>query len=155
LNHILLENQAYHTISTTRDRRPVFADPVLANVVLDTIRETRIERAHVLAWAVMPDHLHLVLVPREPYTLPQVMQNIKGNASWAINRITGRRGPIWQQGYYDRMIRSEMHLFEAIAYVNANPVVAGLAKEPGEYPFASYDAEDTDLGRWFRAAEAG
>ena len=103
----------------------------------------------------MPDHLHLVLVPRHPFRLPEVMQNIKGNASWAINRSIGRRGPIWQQGYYDRMIRTEKHLFEAIAYVNANPVMAHLAREPGEYPYASHDAVDTDLERWYAAAEAG
>ena len=83
------------------------------------------------------------------------MQSIKGNASWAINRLLGRKGPIWQQGYYDRMIRSEKHLFEAIAYVNANPVAAGLAKEPGAYRFASWDAKETDLERWYTAAEAG
>jgi REP element-mobilizing transposase RayT len=152
---MLLENQCYHTISTTKDRIPVFANPSLAGVIVDTILQTRLERAYVLAWAVMPDHLHVVVVPRTPYTLPQVMQNIKGNASWAINRLTGRKGAIWQQGYYDRMIRSEKHLFEAIAYVNMNPVAAGLTKEPGEYRFASWDANETDLGRWYDDAEAG
>jgi REP element-mobilizing transposase RayT len=151
---MLVENQCYHTISATRDRAPILANLKYAEIVIDTIQQTRLERAHLLAWAVMPDHLHLVLVPREPYTLPQVMQNIKGNAAWAINRLTGRKSPIWQQGYYDRMIRSERHLFEALAYVNANPVMAGLAREPGEYPFASHEAGETDLERWY-TAEAG
>ena len=154
LKHLLLENQCYHTISSTRDRRPVFANPECASLVLEAIDEIRKDRAHVLGWAVMPDHLHLVVVPIEPQQLPQVMQGIKGYSSWAINRNLGLKGPLWQQGYYDRMIRSEKHLFEAIQYVNMNPVVAGLAREPGDYRFASWDVEETDLERWY-TAEAG
>jgi REP element-mobilizing transposase RayT len=103
----------------------------------------------------MPDHLHLVIVPIEPQQLPQVMQGIKGYSSWAINHKLGTRGALWQQGYYDRMIRSEKHLFEVIQYVHMNPIMAGLAREPGAYRFASWNAEETDLERWYTAAEAG
>ncbi|OGO51990.1 MAG: hypothetical protein A2148_04085 [Chloroflexi bacterium RBG_16_68_14] len=50
---------------------------------------------------------------------------------------------MWQRGFYDRMIRDERQLEEAIRYIDENPVSAGLAKTPEEYPFSSAGRPDS------------
>ena len=91
----------------------------------------------VLAYAVMPDHLHLLLVPRPSMTLSEVMRLIKGSTARQLNLLKGERGSIWQQSFHDRVIRDETHLQATIAYIHENPVTEGLVVTPGEYEFSS------------------
>jgi hypothetical protein len=88
------------------------------------------------------------------------MQSMKGYTSRRINLMSHRQGPLWQQSFFDRLIRNEKELFETINYVDMNPVVAGLVERPEEYGFSSaLRPELTDLDAFFAdeppAAEAG
>ena len=47
------------------------------------------------------------------------------------------RGTFWMVDYYDRFIRDGRHLARAIAYVERNPVKAGLCREAQDWPFSS------------------
>ncbi len=142
LNRFLLDNQSYHVVSTTRDRARVFLDPDCASLVVEALQFLRRERAFVLAYVVMPDHFHGLLVPRGGATISQAMQSIKGYTARRVNELLGRRGPLWQRSFYDQMIRDERDLVTTVEYVHMNPVVAGLAEEPGAYPFFSAGRED-------------
>jgi REP element-mobilizing transposase RayT len=138
----IVEHAGYHTISATRGRQPFFADPLNAEKVVDAIRfASESERAFVLAYCVMTDHMHLLLVPRGSQTISSVMLDIKRYSAKAINERLGRRGPIWQQSFYDRMIRGDAHLSSTIAYIEGNAVAARLVKEPEEYRFSSASPE--------------
>jgi REP element-mobilizing transposase RayT len=76
--------------SATANREPVFADAALAELLLAAIQYVRDDRAYILAYAITPDHFHVLLVPKAPYSISQVMQTIKGFSSrvslgpWAI-----------------------------------------------------------------------
>ena len=147
LRRHLLQGHCYHVASTTHSRLPVFAHPAYARVVADALHFLRAERAYLLAYVVMPDHVHAVLVPREPYSLSSVMQSVKGYSARIINAKDGRRGPLWQQSFYDRVIRDEQQLLATIQYIHWNPVDSGLATVPEEYEFSSaYSGVETDLG---------
>jgi REP element-mobilizing transposase RayT len=150
LRRFNLENHCYHTISATRERLPVFADSESAEILIGALQFVRREKAFLLAYAVLPDHLHLVIAPKAPFTVSQVMQSVKGYASRAINLRQKRRlGPIWQPGFYDRAIRDEGHLADVIHYVHANPVEAGLAEYPEAYRLSSaHRGSQTDLEAW-------
>ncbi len=65
------------------------------------------------------------------------MQTVKGYTARLINQRRGTRGPLWQRSFYDRVIRDDRQLVEAINYVHQNPVAAGLADTPEAYPFSS------------------
>jgi REP element-mobilizing transposase RayT len=132
-----LEGHAYHTSSVIENREPLFARPELASVVIEAIDYVRPRKAFVLAYAVMPDLMHLVVVPRGGETIASVMQSIKGFSSFRINRILGRRGSLWQRSYHDQVIRDERHLLAAIRYVEGNPVEGGLVEKAEDYPFSS------------------
>lgn len=150
LQRFIFENHVYHTISTTRGRRPVFKNPATAEILVDTLRFVgQSRKAFVLAYAVMPDHLHLVLVPHPTGTISEVMHSVKGYSAREINKLLGRRGALWQQSFYDRVIRNEEQLLQTVAYVESNPVTAGLAATPSDYRFCSASrGPEADLEAW-------
>jgi len=104
---------------------------------MDTLQFVRAKRAYLLAYAIMPDHLHLVLALREGYTVSSVLQTIKGYTARVINARNGARGPLWQRSFYDRMIGDEQGLWDILEYVDNNPVVAGLVEKPEDYAYSS------------------
>ena len=137
LHRFLLDNQCYHVVSATKDRVPIFSDPACASTVHAAIQFVRHERAYVVAYVVMQDHLHALLVPRDGTSISQVMQSIKGYTARLVNEQLERRGPLWQRSFYDRMIRDERQLLKTVEYVHMNPVMAGLVENPEKYPFSS------------------
>src|SRR4051812_25377138 len=88
----------------------------------------------------MPDHVHMVLEKKFDSTnqrtpaLGEIMHSIKGASSHAINRLLHRRGPLWQEEWFDRLPRSADSFHAKIAYVLDNPVRAGIATARYEYP---------------------
>jgi REP element-mobilizing transposase RayT len=97
----------------------------------------------------MPDHLHLLLVPRGEETVSTVLQTIKRYSAKQINQQLGQRGSLWQQSFYDRMIRGDEHLARTIAYIEGNPVAAGLAEEADQFRFSSASPEGFQDGEAF------
>ena len=143
LHRFLLDNQCYRVVSATRDRTPVFLDPDCASLVVEAIQFVRHERAYVLAYVVMPEHLHALLVPRNGASISQLLQSIKGYTARHVNEKLDRLGPLWQRSFYDRMIRDERQLLKTVESVHMNPVMAGLVEDPEKYPFSS--AREGDL----------
>jgi REP element-mobilizing transposase RayT len=73
-----------------------------------------------------------------------MMQSVKGYTARLLNGE--RRGPLWQQRFYDRAIRNERHLLETVRYIHDNPVVAGLVAHPEDYQMSSaFPHASTDL----------
>lgn len=110
------------------------------------------ERYRLLAWVVMPNHVHVVFeVGGTP--LDKVLHNWKRRTAWFANRVLGRTGRFWQPEYWDRYVREAAHAGRAIRYTEANPVKAGLVREPTAWPWSSanpkWQWEDaTATGRW-------
>jgi REP element-mobilizing transposase RayT len=87
---------------------------------------------------VMPDHAHLLLsalrdVEGWNFSLPQIMHAIKGVSARRINVLLGRSGPVWQEEFFDHVLRSNDSLAEKVHYICQNPVRAGLVKAEGDY----------------------
>jgi len=79
----------------------------------------------LLAYAIMPNHVH-VLARMRSVSLGQVVQRWKGASAQAINRFRRADGTIWQHEYFDRFVRDDQGLAAAVRYVADNPVKAGL-----------------------------
>ena len=152
LQRFVFENAAYHTTSATRGRRPLLSDPSVATAVLDAINASR-GKGHLLllAYVLMPDHMHLLCVPGDGLTISDVMKSIKGTSAKAINRAGLMDGPVWQRSFYDRVVRTEDQMSTTVEYIHRNPVVMGLVKAAEDYRFSSAHASASiDVDRFFQ-----
>ena len=103
--------------------------------------------SRLMAWVLMPDHWHGLVVLETHGDLAKVVGHAKGVTAAKFNRDTGRSGALWARGFHDRAVRSEEGLREAARYLVANPLRAGLVGQIGDYPFwdAAWLTDDTPL----------
>ena len=88
------------------------------------------------AWAVMPNHVHLLILPVAP--IPVTMRWLKGSTARAANLILGRTGePFWQDESWDHYLRTPKEIDRAVAYIEKNPVSAGLVSSAENWPWSS------------------
>lgn len=90
----------------------------------------------LLAWVVMPNHVHLV-VDVWDIPLAKLVSGWKGKSSRRANEVLRRSGKFWQEDYYDTLVRDGAHLQRAIKYTEQNPVKAIMAKAAREWPWSS------------------
>ncbi len=89
------------------------------------------KRYTILAYVVMPNHVHVLIRVFEGSLLAKIVQSWKSYTAKQIATQLSFNGqkpslPIWQPDYWDRFIRNQAHLQAAIAYIHNNPVSAGL-----------------------------
>lgn len=100
----------------------------------------------VIAFCIMPNHVHLVIAPygeseEKDYSLSKIMHNIKRNSAKQANQILGRTGAFWQHESYDHYVRDQAELERIIKYVLNNPVKAGLVDDwtKWKWSYCKYD----------------
>lgn len=111
--------------------------PQAAQIVVESLLRFDGERYALLAWCVMPNHAHVVIEPLGDHPLSAIVKSWKAFSAARINQIEGRSGRFWAPEYFDRYMRSEAHLMATIAYIENNPVAAGLCERPDQWPFSS------------------
>jgi REP element-mobilizing transposase RayT len=114
------------------------SDVRVARQVAETICDGERQRRfyELQAWVVMPNHVHLLILPQ--VGLPQITRWIKGRTAREANLLLGRSGkPFWQHESYDHWVRSERELQRIAGYIEENPVSAGLAAAPEDWPWSS------------------
>ena len=133
---VSITGQAYVVTTVTHDRRQIFSGFDIACAASKTLSTPRLwPDAKLLAWVLMPDHVHLLieLGQREPLAL--VVQRVKSITATVLRRFPDMPDRIWQRGYHDHAIREVEDMKAAARYLVANPLRAGLAKDIGAYPF--------------------
>lgn len=108
-----------------------------AKIVEDCLLRDHGVRCALAAWCIMPNHVHVVLEQMPGYTLTMLVQTWKSVTAHAINRHEERQGPVWQREYFDRFMRSASQSDATVAYVENNPVAAGLIERPEDWRFSS------------------
>ncbi|MCL2700057.1 MAG: class I tRNA ligase family protein, partial [Phycisphaerae bacterium] len=104
--------------------------PEIAQVVADALKHFDLERYELLAWCVMPNHVHVVIHPLADHSLQDILHSWKSFTAKQINAMLGRTGTLWQDEYYDHLIRDEEDFNHAINYVAQNPGRIGLQNWP-------------------------
>jgi len=110
--------------------------PEIAGLVQENLLHFDGARYRVLAWAIMPNHVH-ALVETLITPMAEILHGWKSYTSKAANRLLGREGEFWQTESFDRFIRDEEHFGKAVRYIENNPVKAGLVKSAAEWAFGS------------------
>ena len=125
---LLIEEYSPKKIEDYFDRRIgacSLRDPRIADLVADALRFWHGKRYRLLAWCVMPNHVHVIFCLLPGQELADVVGGWKSYTAKRANRILGRIGSLWQREYYDRLIRKEGELDRAVDYVLRNPEKAG------------------------------
>ena len=112
-------------------------DPHIAALMENTLRFHLGQRFELLAWVVMPNHVHALLKVGDSTPLSKIIQNWKSISAVAANKTLGRSGDFWQEDYWDTFMRDEEQTRKAIHYIENNPVKAKLCRAPEEWPFSS------------------
>ncbi len=110
---------------------------------LNMLAERRLEvEVDVWAYCLMPNHVHLAVVPQSTDGLAALFQSVHRRHAWRVNRREGWKGHLWQERFYS-VPMDEAHLIAAVRYIELNPVRAGLCDSPGEWPWSSVHAHRT------------
>jgi REP element-mobilizing transposase RayT len=104
----------------------ILRDDACAQIVADAIAFFDGQRYDLGAWCVMPNHVHVMLAPREERSLSDILHSWKSFSAKAINRLRGESGTLWQREYYDHIIRDDEDFAHHTQYILDNPIKAGL-----------------------------
>ncbi|MBI2236469.1 MAG: transposase [Magnetospirillum sp.] len=99
----------------------------------------RAAAVEVWAWVLMPNHVHLILVPSDPDGLRRACAPVHRRYAGHVHARMKRSGHFWQ-GRFGAVVMDEAHLAAALRYVAFNPVRAGLAERPQDWAWSSVHA---------------
>ncbi len=148
----------------------ILRDPQVAAMVQDTLLSFDSQRYRLIAWVIMPNHVHALFQPMngwevakivaswKKFTARKIRADVPGNADLQIGGVvvtndrksprigeSGSGRPVWHREYWDRYIRDQRHFDQAIAYIHQNPVKAGLAASPEAWLWSSASPGNANL----------
>ncbi len=134
----------YFVTCSVADRRPAFLDQEVVTCVRTQILRTCSERQFAeLASVYMPDHVHLLLRGETASSaFVPFMKVLRQRTAVHYRRLRGE--PLWQDGYFDRVLRPDDDLTNILEYMRDNPVRANLVERWEDYPFF-YQASDANV----------
>lgn len=106
-------------------------DPETRKILEDALLHFDGDRHFHHAWVIMPNHVHCLTTLSPAHKLELVVKSWKGFSATSINKRLNRSGPLWQEDYFDRLIRDAEHFTNCVRYIRRNPQKAGL--KPGEF----------------------
>jgi putative transposase len=112
--------------------------PEIASLVQDSLLHSDGQRYRLLAWCLMPNHVHVVIdVLEGRASLGTIVRSWKSFTARRANEQLGRSGAFWHADYFDRYMRDEGQLNRTVEYVEQNPVKAGLVSDAADWPWSS------------------
>jgi putative transposase len=137
LARIVIPGVAHHVTQRGNRRLPVFFSDEDRRAYLALVAQACANQGvRCLAWCLMDNHVHLILVPPAEDGLRAALAEAHRRYSRAINSREGWRGYLFQ-GRFASYPMDDAHLMTAVRYVENNPVAAGLVREAAEWPWSS------------------
>ena len=105
---------------------------------LDQIQKRRGKLVDIVAYCIMPTHLHLLLRQRKKDGISRFMSNILNSYTRYFNLKNRRKGPLWEGRFKNVEVESDEQLQHLTRYIHLNPVTAYLVENPEDWEFSSY-----------------
>lgn len=134
-------------LDTTRTGPMYLAQEPIARMVVESLhRGVLLGHYDLGAYAVMSNHFHVLLLPR--ISPSRLLQSLKGVTARQANLILARTGEtFWQAESYDHWVRNAEEWKRIVAYIEENPVKAGLVERAEDYQWSSAaKSVETSLG---------
>lgn len=109
----------------------------IAGLVQDALLHFNRTRYQLMAWCVMPNHVHVIVTPLSGHALSSILNSWKGFTGKKANEFLKRHGAFWERESFDHAIRSAESVERFAEYVEQNPVEAGLCARAENWPYSS------------------
>lgn len=140
---IVIPGIPHHVTQRGNRREPVFFGPGDYRHYIDLLAEAAAEaQTEVWAYCLMPNHAHLILVPKTQDGLRATLAEAHRRYTGFINARNNWTGHLWQ-GRFGSVAMDEAHLAHAVRYVSLNPVRAKLVRRASDWPWSSVRAHLT------------
>jgi putative transposase len=138
-----LDTARFITFSCFR-RQPNLSNDSTKELFIAELNNARVKyRLRILGYVIMPEHVHLVLVPPEKSKLGLIIGALKSLIAKKYFVQNGKpdnvRGVFWERRCYDHNCRTTETVLEKINYCHNNPVKRKMAESPSEYRWSSYN----------------
>ena len=144
--HALIDDGCYHIICRGNNRSTVFREESDRQCYLHLLAgycdEYRVALHH---YCLMSNHVHLVVRAHGGQDVVRAMHGLNLTYAQHMQRTYDHVGHVWQGRFKNVPITADAHLLQCGAYVELNPVRAGIVQAPQAYPWSSYRAYATGL----------
>jgi putative transposase len=128
-----------HVIQRGHNREPCFFAEEDYQRYLHDVHEAALRNElQIHAYVLMTNHVHLLVTPKQPFSVMHTMQDLGRKYVRYINHSYKRTGGLWEGRYKASLVDSEAYLLTCMRYIEMNPVRAGMVEHPGEYRWSSY-----------------
>lgn len=130
--------KTYFVTASTYMKQALFQRQASADLLVDTIFKYRGAGEFLVhEFAVMPNHIHLLLSVDDDHAIGRAMQMVKGGFSHALREAGVKSTAVWQPSYYEHRVRDMDEYGRMRAYIHQNPVRRGLARSASECRYSS------------------
>ena len=139
LPRLTLAGYPHHIILRGNNRQAIFMDTSDFQRMLELLEtQAKAQGVEVHAYVLMSNHLHLLLTPSHDKALPLMMQSVGRAYVRYFNKRHGRTGTLWEGRYRSTLIQTDRYLLACMAYIDLNPVRAGMVAQAADYPWSSH-----------------
>jgi putative transposase len=139
LPRLTVPGYAHHIIQRGNNRQAIFSSTSDYELLLDLLHENaQKQQVAIHSYVLMSNHFHLLATPETAAGIPQMMQAVGRRYVRNYNLRHQRSGTLWEGRYRSTLIQTERYLLACMAYIDLNPVRAGLVADPAEYPWSSH-----------------
>jgi putative transposase len=154
-----IEGSIFYITSNVYNRIRIFTHSSFIIPIIDSLNYYRYQYdCKLLGYVIMPDHIHILIWPRDVKIVADFMRDFKRFTSGRITRqvkLEGKIGwvekfeeagnetgradyKVWQDSFWGQNIYTQKFLEQKLNYIHMNPVRAGIVDEPTKYPYSSY-----------------
>ena len=139
LSRLTLSGYPHHVIQRGNNRQAIFATVADYQYLLLLLEENAKKfDVDVHAYVLMTNHFHLLATPQTEKGLPLLMQAVGRSYVRYFNDLQSRTGTLWEGRYRSAVIETDRYLLACMAYIDLNPVRAGLVTEALDYAWSSH-----------------
>jgi putative transposase len=130
--------RTFFVTTSTDGKRALLQSERSATLLIDVMFHYRDQGEYELHdFVVMRNHFHAQITLTADKSVERAMQLIKGGFSYRARKELGMKGTVWQRGFSDDRVTSRQEFLAFRKYIYDNPVRAGLARTPEDYPYSS------------------
>src|SRR3989338_2672556 len=138
---IHLDDVPLHIVQRGHNREACFYAEEDYHAYLHWLGEALLkEHCTLHAYALMTNHVHLLLTPRQAESVPRLIIALARLYVQYINKPYRRTGTLWDSRYKSSLIQAETYLLTCQCYIELNPVRAAMVDDPAHYRWTSYRA---------------